>query len=196
MRISCEYRNVRCSANIQLVISSISRCLSGQAFPEEAKKQLQQIAMDLEEMALVNGLSDCAVVYDKQVKVAQAVNTSDKHPLQHASMNLIDVVAVQQGGGAWISSSLNSDSKEASEKTKNSLPYLCTSYDVFLTSEPCIMCSMALLHSRVKRVFFMDSVNLTRRCPEDGSFTRMKLHVHDNLNHTFEVWKISYSKSV
>ena len=44
--------------------------------------------------------------------------------------------------------------------------YLLTGYDVYLTREPCIMCSMALVHSRVSRVFF------TEPSPQKGGLYR------------------------
>ncbi|KAK1361839.1 tRNA-specific adenosine deaminase-like protein 3 [Heracleum sosnowskyi] len=33
-------------------------------------------------------------------------------------------------------------------------PYLCTGYDIYLVWEPCIMCAMALVHQRIKRIFY------------------------------------------
>lgn len=39
--------------------------------------------------------------------------------------------------------------------------YLCLDYDVYLTHEPCSMCSMALVHSRVRRVIFLSQMERT-----------------------------------
>ncbi|RPD59112.1 hypothetical protein L227DRAFT_564225 [Lentinus tigrinus ALCF2SS1-6] len=50
--------------------------------------------------------------------------------------------------------SLNA-SESHPEEVRNGAHYLLTSLTLFTTHEPCIMCSMALLHSRVKEVFYL-----------------------------------------
>uniref|UniRef100_A0A2M4AT74 Putative subunit of trna-specific adenosine-34 deaminase n=1 Tax=Anopheles triannulatus TaxID=58253 RepID=A0A2M4AT74_9DIPT len=64
-------------------------------------------------------------------------------------------------------------------------PYLCTGYDVYLTHEPCIMCAMALTHSRVRRVFYH---HLNAQRGALGSL--VKLHTIKELNHRYEAFRI------
>lgn len=61
-------------------------------------------------------------------------------------------------------------------------PYLCTGYCVYVTHEPCVMCAMALIHSRAKRVFYgIESSN-------GGLGTLCKIHTVKDLNHHYEVF--------
>ena len=121
------------------------------------------------------------------------------HPLQHVSMVAIDAVAKQQGGGAWGCSSefpasndcivskqhvVVSSKSGTSSGSKKALPYLCTGYDIYLSREPCCLCAMGLLHSRIGRVFYIN--------PSQYGALGSKFHLHSEkrLNHHFDVYQV------
>ncbi|XP_057328202.1 probable inactive tRNA-specific adenosine deaminase-like protein 3 [Microplitis mediator] len=74
-------------------------------------------------------------------------------------------------------------SKSKTDDAREDCKYLCTKYWVFLDQEPCAMCAMALLHSRVGMVFY-NAANKTHGVL--GSKT--SLHTLPGLNHRYKVW--------
>ncbi|XP_064593909.1 probable inactive tRNA-specific adenosine deaminase-like protein 3 [Zonotrichia leucophrys gambelii] len=62
--------------------------------------------------------------------------------------------------------------------------YLLSGCDVFVTREPCALCAMALLHARVRRVFYGHA------CAQGALGTRWGLHGHPRLNHRYRVWMV------
>lgn len=62
-------------------------------------------------------------------------------------------------------------------------PYLCTGLDLYISREPDLMSSMALVHSRIRRVFYK-SPDLS--CGALGS--KLYLHEMRHLNHRFRVF--------
>lgn len=119
------------------------------------------------------------------------------HPLHHAVMVCIDLVARSQGGGCYsfdkypscYFASPTSDTFDSVPDTEaSSQPYICTGYDLYVTQEPCVMCSMALVHSRIGRVFYGTTA-------ADGALgTKFKVHSQKDLNHRFEVYRGVLSK--
>ncbi|KAJ4482221.1 cytidine deaminase-like protein [Lentinula aciculospora] len=116
---------------------------------------------------------------NEKIVVARDTRTSASHPLRHAVLNLIRRVA--------DSNLVHSSSSEHGSN------YLLTGKMVFLSHEPCIMCSMALLHSRVKQIFYLNPMNKTGGC---GSV--ICLPFLQGVNHRFEifVWKEPVSNLV
>lgn len=66
-------------------------------------------------------------------------------------------------------------------------PYLCTGYDVYLTQEPCTMCTMALTHSRVRRIFFNEPQSTGAIC------SLIKFNSIKALNHHFQAFRIDFN---
>ncbi|KAJ3788392.1 cytidine deaminase-like protein [Lentinula aff. detonsa] len=115
---------------------------------------------------------------DEKSAVSHDTRTSTSHPLRHAVLNLIRQVA-------------NLNLGHPSSSSENGSHYLLTGKTVFLSHEPCVMCSMALLHSRVKQIFYLNPMSRTGGC---GGATCLPM-VH-GVNHRFEifVWKQALSK--
>ena len=103
-------------------------------------------------------------------------------------MNAIDAVANIRGGGAWLNKDNTKyyEHSKISENTAIKMPkgYLMCSYDVYVKREPCLMCAMALVHSRVRRVFF------NKLSAKGALHSLTKLHTIEELNHSFEVYRM------
>ena len=98
------------------------------------------------------------------------------HPLQHAIMRCIAAVAEQQRLAEGAAA--GAGSKRPGAPTH----HLCTGCDAILTVEPCAMCAMALLHSRIRRVVY------AAPAPADGALGSVyEVHAEPALNHHFQV---------
>lgn len=150
-----------------------------------AAKQSKELGMEAVGAAVVDP------VMEKIVAVGH--DCRGDHPLHHAVMVCIDLVARSQGGGCYkfdkhpACQYTPTSSSCTSQKTPNvdqsAQPYICTGYDLYVTREPCVMCAMALVHSRIGRVFYGSAFT-------DGALgTKYKIHSQKDLNHRFEVYK-------
>ena len=60
--------------------------------------------------------------------------------------------------------------------------HLCAGCDIYVTLEPCAMCAMALVHSRIRRLVY------ALPALEAGAVgSRYQLHAEKSLNHHFGV---------
>lgn len=183
----------------------VTAALRGQLFTTAQKAKMHEYMMAAIRAAKAGREQDMvpvgAVMVDPasdQILATAHDCSRGTHPLHHAVMVCIDLVARGQGGGAHnfdpfpacqftapdsASNSASLIQANASSPEQKGQPYICTGYDLYVTREPCIMCAMALLHSRIGRVFY----GTTSR---DGALgTRYKIHAQKELNHHFEVYR-------
>ncbi|KAG7088554.1 hypothetical protein E1B28_012536 [Marasmius oreades] len=114
--------------------------------------------------------------------IGRDTRTSTQHPLRHAVLNLVRALADNQG--VQKSSPQTPVEGVATPGSRNGSNYLLNSRTIFLTHEPCVMCSMALLHSRVKEVFYLLPMRTTGGC---GGL--VCLPTLQGVNHRFEIFR-------
>ncbi|KAK7469614.1 hypothetical protein BaRGS_00035844 [Batillaria attramentaria] len=185
----------------------ISQLLSGEFFSAEEVQKIKSYLQEAETMATAaaqKGQEPVGIVIvdpERDRTIAKGHDLRQgKNPLHHAVMVGVDLVAKSQGGGMWTLTDSDfyvrpeeqmdskgdvhrSSSTDVSSGKEKVGPYLCTAYDVYVTQEPCPMCCMALVHSRVGRVFYI------KPHVDGGLGSRYKIHVQNGLNHHFSVFQ-------
>ncbi|KAK6460375.1 tRNA-specific adenosine-34 deaminase subunit [Scheffersomyces coipomensis] len=96
------------------------------------------------------------------------------NPFEHSIMKGID----------FVSKSEQQRRKHSIHETSDPSNYLCHNLWFYVSHEPCVMCSMALVHSRIGRVTFLES------SPSSGGLeSYYQLGDRDGLNWKFQIWK-------
>lgn len=245
---------------------TIESLIDGSIFDEDCLHAIEGIMSLVIEAARLETVGDdcctgaAAIVDPEDGRIlAVAAARIDRHPMWHAAMLAVDLIARLHGGGAWelseceetkgqtdvvdeengrtdqnassedqnlkrlrrikrryeeetplcyprslsslqfpIQTSLETQvarkgrrnngvkiekHKDCEDNAKKCGPYLCTGYWAFLLMEPCPLCAMALLHSRVVRIFYGTA---NRRVGVLGS--KAILHTVPGLNHRYRVW--------
>ncbi|KAG7330807.1 hypothetical protein KOW79_004776 [Hemibagrus wyckioides] len=167
--------------------------LTGQLFTSSQQAKIQEYmtaAVEAARSGREEGMDavGAAIVDPKSGRIITVGHDLTRdHPLHHAVMVCIDLVAWAQGGGVYPYGKhpacryTVSDPLISSEESAQ--PYICTGYELYVTREPCVMCAMALVHSRISRVFYGAS------SPDGALGTKFKIHCQKGLNHHFDVYK-------
>lgn len=172
----------------------VTVALKGELFSPQQKATMHahmMSALSAAEAAKELGMEAVgAVVVDPEQKriIAVGHDCRREHPLHHAVMVCIDLVARSQGGGCYrfdryTACQFTSPKSSTSDSGSDPQPYICTGYDLYVTREPCIMCAMALVHSRIGRVFY------GTRSSDGALGTKFKIHTQKDLNHRFDVYE-------
>lgn len=135
----------------------------------------------------------CAILNSEfqEVAIGECTHSS---PLTHCAMNAIDLVSKKQRESApdieiehvkrTVTHSDPDSSSAAESSATKPVEYLCTNAIALFVREPCIMCSMALLHSRIACVIYAVPN------PERGGLgSRFPIHCESALNHHFYAYK-------
>lgn len=130
-----------------------------------------------------------------------------RNPLKHAAIEAVSRVSVlralDRSHSPSSSSSLSPSSNPAIAATAaaNGSDYLLTSLSLFTLYEPCIYCTMALLHSRVSEIYFLlpspgrgaccgAQLPPATSCGDAGADGGIyALQEQKGLNHSFTVWR-------
>lgn len=123
-----------------------------------------------------SSMSSCIIVKADEKSNALSVVSSchddrDRHPLRHATMVAVEEIAAIE------------KSRRTGLISKAPSNYLCNDLIVYTTHEPCAMCAMALVHSRIKRLCYV--------FPHPKGAIESTHFIGDrrDLNWTFEIWR-------
>jgi tRNA-specific adenosine deaminase 3 len=119
---------------------------------------------------------DC-LVYDSFNKkiISTAISKKSVNPISHSLMNLIH---------SYSSRSISCKTHSSNEDLKFTEQYFMENMYAFSMNEPCPMCSMALTHSRIKRLYYINK-------SDNGAIeSKLKLCNYENLNHSYMCFRI------
>ncbi|GMG52112.1 unnamed protein product [Ambrosiozyma monospora] len=120
---------------------------------------------------------------DPKTKTIASIHTDSRtklDPTAHSTMKCIAEIAEKELSRRQQSGPAGDD-----PATNN---YLCLNYHVYTTHEPCTMCAMAMLHSRISKLVYVRESKLTGGIGEESGAGYM-IHLSCQLNWKFESFR-------
>lgn len=163
---------------------------------EEMKSKLNEVIALSKQNSDTNELPVATMIVDPSSGTVLSRKLDSRarqgNPLNHCTMEAVAEIAEQE----LARRAERGTSKEERERTGGQTEteddddrlYLCLDMHVYTTHEPCDMCSMALNHSRVGRLVYVNS------SPGSGGIEPTSggshgIHWNPQLNWKYEVWK-------
>lgn len=176
------------------VYASIVPAEQEKAASDSALVPLARLSLEAVQKAFrAQGQSECKTASPDQRALTQFLHGAFPGnpiatPLAHPLMLAIDQVAIQHmrlaqtrdGEGAGSAPVADGGEDHAAGR-----PYLCTGLELYLSSEPCVFCAMACLHSRFARIYFASPSPLFGGL---GSF--VQLHRNKQVNHHYKAFRV------
>jgi tRNA-specific adenosine deaminase 3 len=129
-------------------------------------------------------LRHCVMVIAGELGKLPCLSDEDEpldHKTKRARHELQQDDAPTLSAGDSRAASAASESAAVERRTDG---YIMSDLDLYLSHEPCVMCSMALVHSRVSRLFY------AKDFPERGAIgSGWGIHQHPGLNHHYKAFK-------
>ena len=127
------------------------------------------------------------VAQKRRMLAKQSTSLVSKHENMHNHSALVNHAEPE----SFASSGRSSLETEYLNATNNlqSTGYLCLDMDIFITHEPCIMCAMAILHSRFARVIFEKRMPKTGALCAEADSLGHGLFWREQLNWKFLTWQ-------
>ncbi|KAK9479656.1 cytidine deaminase-like protein [Lipomyces japonicus] len=155
---------------------------------EALLKRFLDKLVDLSRTAGVNGHVPIATMIIDPATfeiVASATDerTESGNPLFHSTMTCVAKVAEKEFQRRALQKQSLGPNQELPQQS-----YLCHNLQLVTTHEPCSMCSMAMVHSRISRLVYVKSMPQTGGI-ESGSGSGYGIHWNKQLNWRFEAWK-------
>lgn len=112
-----------------------------------------------------------------EVKALCSDRRTPNNPLKHPIMECISTIAEQELAAR--------QKRKSSDVRENN--YLCLNYHVYTTHEPCTMCAMALVHSRISQLVYIKPSKKTGGIGKESGHGEM-IHLSCSLNWKFEAF--------